>query len=60
VLNDVKAKAVVTVRSSMYDDILVATDGSNIAANAASMGISLARRFGGEIHALSDRRRETR
>ncbi|MFB1066702.1 universal stress protein [Natrinema sp. H-ect4] len=37
----------------MYDDILVATDGSDIAANAASMGISLARRFGGEIHALA-------
>ncbi|TYL36516.1 universal stress protein [Natronococcus pandeyae] len=37
----------------MYDDVLIATDGSDVAANAATVGISLARTLGATVHALS-------
>lgn len=37
----------------MYDDVLVATDGSSVATNAATAGISLASELEATVHALS-------
>lgn len=37
----------------MYEDVLVAIDGSDVAANAASVGIPLARTLEARVHALS-------
>ncbi|AFZ71957.1 universal stress protein [Natronobacterium gregoryi] len=37
----------------MYDDILIATDGSDAATTAATAGIALARTLGATVHALS-------
>ena len=48
-----RAKTVVIVRVPMYDDVLIATDGSDVAANAATVGITLARALEATVHALS-------
>ncbi|QFU83118.1 universal stress protein [Natronorubrum aibiense] len=37
----------------MYDDVLIATDGSDIATDAATVGISIAQAFDATVHALS-------
>ncbi|WIV68361.1 universal stress protein [Natrialbaceae archaeon AArc-T1-2] len=37
----------------MYDDVLLATDGSTIAATAAEQGLAIAGRFGSDVHVLS-------
>ncbi|GEM_PF-320395 len=37
----------------MYEDICIATDGSDVAANAATVGLSLARTLDASVHALS-------
>ncbi|MDQ2052572.1 universal stress protein [Natronolimnohabitans sp. A-GB9] len=37
----------------MYDDVLIATDGSDVATDAATAGISLARTLEATVHALS-------
>ncbi len=37
----------------MYEDVLIATDGSDVASNAAAFGISIARALGGTVHALA-------
>jgi nucleotide-binding universal stress UspA family protein len=48
-----RAKTAVTVAEAMYDDVLIATDGSDVAANAATVGVSLARTLEATVHALS-------
>ncbi|SIR76145.1 universal stress protein [Natronorubrum thiooxidans] len=37
----------------MYDDVLIATDGSDVATDAATVGISLAQAFDATVHALA-------
>ncbi|MDG5760160.1 universal stress protein [Natronococcus sp. A-GB1] len=37
----------------MYDDVLLATDGSEVASDAAAVGISLARTLNATVHAVS-------
>lgn len=37
----------------MYDDVLIATDGSTVAATAADQGLALAARLGARVHVLS-------
>ena len=48
-----RAKTAVSVGEVMYHDVLIATDGSGVAANAATVGISLARTLEATVHALS-------
>ncbi len=41
------------VREAMYDDVLLATDGSEVATEAAAVGISLAQILNATVHAVS-------